>query len=656
MVKDVKLKKGMWRDEVNRLLKEHDVDLELVDEIYGGVDYKYNWKCKCGEVFIRTWSKIKARESIGCLKCINGIKDEYENISEVYIVKGMTREIVNNFIGKWILLNDNIYLGNKYRHNWKCIKCGKNFETIWSDIRRWKNIECENCKFLKKECYDSIHEVVLIKNMKKKEINKLINNWLLLEDNFYKNNYYLHNWKCLECGNIFKRSWGNIKSGNRVKCEKCRLNIKKYYNNISEVKLKKGMDKDEVNNLVSKWLFLEDNTYLGSTHDHSWICLKCNNVFQRNWSNIKHSNRVFCLNCSDNTAAMSKRGNIRIEDSIWYNDKKISNMIFSDKFGNKVDTKQISKCSGKSFYFKCDKCGKISDRPKKLSNIYNRGYKCRYCSDGISLPEKFVQNILNQKSINFETQKLFNWSMKVRSEDKYLYKFKIYDFYLPDTNIIIEVQGRQHFQENGRKGKRSRTLKEEQANDKLKKELALINGIKEKNYIVIDCRNSELAWLKENITKSLGNIFDLSTIGWNKAWEESQNSLCVKAWELWNYGTRSTKKISEILSVNRSTVIDYLKRGKEINKCDYNPKKEMLKNAEKQGHKKSKSVILINRSNKEKKFNSLKDLYACLNISESSYKKRIESNNNIIRLDNIANTKLKNKLKLFDGCIIKYLK
>ncbi len=69
VVKDVKLKKGMCRDEVNRLLKEHDVDLELVDEIYGGNNFNHKWKCECGDVIEkRTWQTIKGKGALRCIK------------------------------------------------------------------------------------------------------------------------------------------------------------------------------------------------------------------------------------------------------------------------------------------------------------------------------------------------------------------------------------------------------------------------------------------------------------------------------------------------------------------------------------------------------------------------------------------------------------
>ena len=111
-------------------------------------------------------------------------------------------------------------------------------------------------------------------------------------------------------------------------------------------------------------------------------------------------------------------------------------------------------------------------------------------SDGISIPEKFMWNVLKELNIEFKTQlnkKDFDWCQNYK-----------YDFYIPSLNMVIETHGRQHYE----KSDRGRTLEEEQLNDKLKKELALNNNIK--NYIIVDCRKSELEWLKENTIKEFG--------------------------------------------------------------------------------------------------------------------------------------------------------
>ena len=88
------------------------------------------------------------------------------------------------------------------------------------------------------------------------------------------------------------------------------------------------------------------------------------------------------------------------------------------------------------------------------------------------------------------------------------------------------------------------------------------------NYIVIDCRYSKFNWLKENTIKELEVYFDLTKINWKLAWEESQNSLCVKTWELWNNGLCVGDIVDE-LKIGRTAVVRYLKIGKELDKCNY---------------------------------------------------------------------------------------
>ena len=60
-IKDVKLIKGMKKEEVNKLVF---VWIEFLDEEYLGSKYKHNWKCTCGKVFKRDWGKIRERKIV----------------------------------------------------------------------------------------------------------------------------------------------------------------------------------------------------------------------------------------------------------------------------------------------------------------------------------------------------------------------------------------------------------------------------------------------------------------------------------------------------------------------------------------------------------------------------------------------------------------
>ena len=197
----------------------------------------------------------------------------------------------------------------------------------------------------------------------------------------------------------------------------------------------------------------------------------------------------------------------------------------------------------------------VSDKKYSLNAVNTINYSCRYCSDGISIPNKFMANVLKQLNEYFVTELSksdFEWCGNYR-----------YDFYLPKYNMIIEMNGEQHYRETYSKWD---NLEQIQMNDLFKYKCAKAHV---DNYIIIDCRHSTLERLKESIVKELGKYFDLNKTDWELAWEESQNSLCIKTWELWDSGIYDTKKISYILNLSRSTIIKYLKRGEEINRCSY---------------------------------------------------------------------------------------
>lgn len=219
--------------------------------------------------------------------------------------------------------------------------------------------------------------------------------------------------------------------------------------------------------------------------------------------------------------------------------------------------------SNKSINLICPECGtpKNNMNPNRLSWD---GFHCPICSDGISIPEKFGIEILSRLNVKFELQKIFNWSQKKR-----------YDFYISELNMIIEAHGGQHYQYSNNKF--TRTLEEEQENDALKERIAKENGITQ--YLVIDCRKSELEWLRNNYTKTLETYFNISDIDWITAWEKTQSSLKVKIWDAWNNRScmDNVVSIGKEFNLSGDAVRKYLKIGTFLNKCEYNGKEESQK-------------------------------------------------------------------------------
>lgn len=225
--------------------------------------------------------------------------------------------------------------------------------------------------------------------------------------------------------------------------------------------------------------------------------------------------------------------------------------------------------SGILCLFKCPMCG--FEKYSKPYNIAINGFSCPQCSDGVSYPEKIMLNLLSQLNLEFEKEKIFDLSKtEVKSLSSIKRKRRFYDFYLPDFNIIIETHGRQHYYADGRSD--ARTLKEEQENDKFKMELALSNGIKKENYIVVDCRHSDLNFIKNSILNSkLNNVCDLTKINWEECERYASKINLIKlACDYWStIENCGTKDISKLMNISKDTIIKYLKKGKALGWCDY---------------------------------------------------------------------------------------
>ena len=137
---------------------------------------------------------------------------------------------------------------------------------------------------------------------------------------------------------------------------------------------------------------------------------------------------------------------------------------------------------------KCNYCGqKFWQKP--WSHLQNHG--CPYCNK--SLGEQELNELLTKNSINFEFQKRFpEWLGK-----------QSLDFYLPDYNIAIEYQGRQHFNDSRSFGSDPVEFWEKtKERDLRKKRLCEENGVKILYYA--------------NETVSIPDDFNLYTVIRNK--------------------------------------------------------------------------------------------------------------------------------------------
>ena len=108
--------------------------------------------------------------------------------------------------------------------------------------------------------------------------------------------------------------------------------------------------------------------------------------------------------------------------------------------------------------------------------------------------------------------------------------------------------------------------------------MAIKNGIKSENYIVIDCRESNPKFIKDSIINSrLNEIFDLNKIDWNECGKKMLTKDMIEVINIKNKNKMlTTIDIGKIVNKNSSTVRDYLKIGDYLGLCVYNKEDEKL--------------------------------------------------------------------------------
>lgn len=252
-------------------------------------------------------------------------------------------------------------------------------------------------------------------------------------------------------------------------------------------------------------------------------------------SNLKHGSG--CAVCSKNGFVVPGINSIR--DLAPHMEKFLVNELDAIKYAPRSSL--LLKC-------KCLDCGK--EYTRSCAKINDYGVPC-ICGDGFSYPEKFISSVLSQLNIEFEPQYYLNNSM---------YR---YDFYLVDFNIILEVHGIQHYQQKWER--------DEVQNDINKKDFAFSCGFTNDNYIVLDCRESNVDYIRTSLLESkLSKICNFDNVDFTQCAVFATTNLAKTASDLWNRG-ETIKNIADTLKVHKHTIIAYLKQGNDAGWCAYRP-------------------------------------------------------------------------------------
>lgn len=278
-------------------------------------------------------------------------------------------------------------------------------------------------------------------------------------------------------------------------------------------------------------------------------CLNCNETYDVVEQNLYKKSG--CPYCCHNPLKINK------SNCLATTNPELVNFLY-----DKNDSLKYSAQSNKKVKCVCPICG--TTKEMKISNLYNKGFKCDLCSSKTSFPEKLIMSLLIELKINFKTQYKIG-------------KYK-YDFYLQEYNTILEIHGGQHY--NISRDKRWKSYEEEHENDMIKYDLAILNGFEyNKNYIILDCKKSNFNYIKNNILNAdffikLGITNDIINDAFVKC-NSALYNLIINEWKTGKYLTAT--QLSKNINICKSKVIEILKIANELDdNINYDPIKCQL--------------------------------------------------------------------------------
>lgn len=212
-----------------------------------------------------------------------------------------------------------------------------------------------------------------------------------------------------ECGKTFERTMRSFKQSKFKVCTSC-SNKKSSSNRLNIDYVKK------ITNTVSESILLEEE-YINNSHKMKFKC-KCGNIFYTSWTEFYDAKKRKCNDCSGIY-------NYSINDIRDYVEKNSTSKLISKKYINNRE----------KLKFLCD-CGNIYETTFKKFKVQHQRC-CKNCSKSRSSYEIYVESILKKMNLQYETQFKFK-ECKNKKELPF-------DFYIPIYNLVIEVDGEQHY-------------------------------------------------------------------------------------------------------------------------------------------------------------------------------------------------------------------
>lgn len=411
-------------DEINNILKEKQ--LKVLDD-YTNTKNKATFQCLiCGNTFTNKYDNVRYRKDSGCLNCRKVFS--YNKTSEEK-VKYRLLKIKKN-------IKDNVefvdFLDETYdKVLVKCLICGETYTTSYNSIINGHGHRSCNVKI------GSLKQMASIDDICKKL--KQYDNDFYVDFSNYNNSPDELFCKCNICG----YEW-YAKRRNLLRDRGC-PNCSQQKRNISKV-----IPFDECSSILDELHLELISGYSGSSSDIIVKCMECNYIFKTTISYLKNF-QIGCIECNKKNRTQSK-----MEDFLKKMIKLNSQLIMIGDYTSMSD----------ETLFKCLDCGYEF---YKTPHDIQKSFSCPSCTTNSKM-EYLVQSYLNKNCFKYEIHKDFEGLLGIKNGKL------SYDFYLPSYNLLIECQGKQHYEPIDYFGGIEQ-FKIQQEHDRRKRQYALTNNI-----------------------------------------------------------------------------------------------------------------------------------------------------------------------------------
>ena len=385
-------------------------------------------------------------------------------LKDIKLRKGMTKEEVNKLTKDYILLEDEVYIGNHHKHNWRCL-CGNAVTREWNSIRLKHQIKCNICRYKEKE---QRYKEKVEEDSEYEYIRAYFKGDILPNGKLTKIPYIQVKHKY--CNNIYEVSYGDFKRGH--KCGKCCRTYENSFAYHIEVELGEPLEKywDFEKNTVNPY-----HVYKSSGFNKVWI--KCQEKDYHESYKIQCSNFYNGSRCS-----YCHSSKIHLLDSFGYNHPEKLKFIHPD---NKLDLFKIGCRSNKKIKIICNECNNVW---MATVGTISKGHWCPKCAS--SKGEKRVSEWLDKNNVEYKSQKEYHDLIGLGGGRL------SYDFYLPEYNLLIEYQG--EFHDGTANQQTENEYMRQQEHDRRKRKYA-----KEHNIDLLEIWYYDF----DNIEEILGSIF-----------------------------------------------------------------------------------------------------------------------------------------------------